>query len=323
MPITLEQSKAGMTDKVDQQVIDQFRRGSMLLDAMVFDNAVSPSTGGSTMIYGYVQLKTPATAAFRSLGSEYTPQEAVREQKSAALKIFGGASQVDRVIQSTSGLINELEFQLSEQVKGAVNLFHYSLINGDSSKNDKEFDGLHKLLTGSSTEYNGNGALDLSTSAKLDENYKTFLDMLDEFLCEFDGAPDMLLGNARLITKIRSAARRAGYLTHAEDAFGRPITGYNGIVLVDLGYYWNGTATQPTVPIYKEGETAGLTDLYAVCNGLDGFHGASPLGDKLIHTYLPDLEGPGAIKRVEVEMVAAAVLKNSRKAGVFRKIKVQ
>jgi hypothetical protein len=32
---------------------------------------------------------------------------------------------------------------------------------------------------------------------------------------------------------------------------------------------------------------------------------------------------PGAVKKVEVEMVAAVVLKNSRKAGVFRKLKVQ
>lgn len=274
------------------------------------------------MVYGYVQLKTPATASFRALGSEYTPKEAVREQKTAALKIFGGASQVDRVIQSTSGLIGELEFQLSEQIKGAVNLFHYSVISGDSSQNEDEFDGLDVMLTGSSTEYNTEKALDLSTSAQLDGNYKDFLDMLDEFLSEFDGAPDMLLGNAKLITRIRSAARRAGYLTHAEDAFGRTVTGYNGIPLIDLGYYWNGTATVPTVPIYEEG-TAGLTDLYAVCNGLDGFHGASPLGGKLIHTYLPDLSAPGALKKVEVEMVAAAVLKNSRKAGVFRKLKVQ
>ena len=67
----------------------------------------------------------------------------------------------------------------------------------------------------------------------------------------------------------------------------------------------------------------GLCDLYCVGIGLDGFHGASPVGDKLVSVYLPDLSSPGAIKKVEVEMVAAVVLKNSRKAGVFRKIKVQ
>ena len=52
-----------------------------------------------------------------------------------------------------------------------------------------EFDGLDKMLTGSSTEFNTGTALDLSTAALLDTNYKTVLDMLDEFLSEFDGTP--------------------------------------------------------------------------------------------------------------------------------------
>ncbi len=58
MPITLAQAKVGMANHVDQQVIDQFRRGSMLLEALTFDNSVSPGTGGSTLTYGYTQLKT-------------------------------------------------------------------------------------------------------------------------------------------------------------------------------------------------------------------------------------------------------------------------
>ena len=45
-------------------------------------------------------------------------------------------------------------------------------------------------------------------------------------------------------------------------------------------------------------------------------------GGKLINTYLPDLNKPGAVKDVEVEMVAAVVLKNTLKAGVFRNIQV-
>ena len=63
MAITLAQAKVGMADKVDQQVIDSFRRSSYLLDNLVFDNAVSPGTGGSTLSYGYIQLKTPSTAS--------------------------------------------------------------------------------------------------------------------------------------------------------------------------------------------------------------------------------------------------------------------
>ena len=32
MPVTLAQAKVGMADHIDQQVIDEFRRGSLLLD---------------------------------------------------------------------------------------------------------------------------------------------------------------------------------------------------------------------------------------------------------------------------------------------------
>lgn len=326
MPITLAEAKVGMADKVDQQIIDEFRRNSLLLDTLTFDDSVSPGTGGSTMTYGYVKLLTPATAGFRALNTEYTPQEAKRQKATADLKIFGGSAQLDRVIQSTSGAVNEMDFQLKEKVKGATNLFHYTTINGDATQEEDSFDGLDVMLTGSSTEYNTATPIDISTSAALDSNYKTLLDMLDEFLSEFDGNPGMLMGNSKLMTKIRSAARRAGYLTQSEDAFGRKVTGYNGIPLVDLGYYWNGSASVPTVPIYSgTGETppTGLTDLYAASFGLDGFHGVSPAGGKIINTYLPDMSQPGAVKKVEVEMVAAVVLKNSRKAGVFRNIKVQ
>lgn len=44
MAITLAEAKVGMADKVDQQVIDTFRRSSLLLDRLVFDNSISPGT---------------------------------------------------------------------------------------------------------------------------------------------------------------------------------------------------------------------------------------------------------------------------------------
>ena len=70
MPLTLEQSKVGLADYVDQQVIDEFRRDSFILDRLTFDNAVSPGTGGSTLTYGYLQLKTPSVAEGRKLNSD-------------------------------------------------------------------------------------------------------------------------------------------------------------------------------------------------------------------------------------------------------------
>lgn len=67
MPITLAEASVGRADKVSQEVIDTLRRGSMFMDELTFDDAVSPGTGGSTLTYGYVQLQTPSTAAGRAI----------------------------------------------------------------------------------------------------------------------------------------------------------------------------------------------------------------------------------------------------------------
>ena len=316
--ITLEQAKVGMSNKVDQNVVDEFRRGSLLLDRLVFDNAVSPGTGGSTLGYTYVRLKTPSTAGFRELNTDYANVEAIREPQTAQLKIFGGNFKLDRVIIDTSGAVNELGFQMQEKIKGATNLFHYTVINGDAVANPLEFDGLNSMLTGSSTEYNTGAAIDLSTAAALDSNHDEFLDMMNEFTSGLQGKPSMFLANSKLITKVKNVARRAGYYERIEDAFGRSVDAWDGIPLVDMEEYWDGTTTKSCVPII-----GGETSLYAVNIGIDGFHGVSPVGNNIIKTALPDLSAPGVLKLGDVEAVMAVVLKATRKAGVFRKIKVQ
>lgn len=328
MAVTLEQAKVGMADKVNQQVTDEFRRGSLLIDKMIFDDSVSPGTGGSTLTYGYTRLKTPSKAGFRDINDEYGKQEANREKHTVDLKIFGGAFSIDRVIAETSGAINEVDFQLKEKIKAARNLFHYTVINGDSATDEKAFDGLDKALLGSSTELGKDDFIDLSNSNALDENYKTFLDILDEFLSSLDGRPTMLLGNSKLMAKIRSVARRAGYLTQSEDSFGRKVTAYDDIPLMDMEYYVNESGVAvPTIGMFdrnlKGDSITGLTDLYAVRLGLDGFHGATVTGNNVIKTYLPNFKTPGAVKTGEVEMIAAVALKATRAAGVLRNIKIK
>lgn len=329
MVLTLAQAKIGMADKVDQQVIDTFRRESLLMDALVYDDAVSPGTGGSTLVYGYQQLKTPATSGFRALNSEYTANEAIKEAKTVKLAILGGSFQIDRVIQNTSAQTAETAFQLEQKIKGTRNEFHNAIINGSSAVNANSFDGLNKLLTGTSTEIGTAAVIDLTSMATQAAAF-AFLDNIDAFLSELDGRPTMLMGNTKLLNKIKSAARYAGYLTQSEDAFGRKIDAYDGIPLVDLGYYASvseGTAsTAAVVGVFNRTvgtAQTGLTDLYAVNVGLDGFHGVTPMGGVGISQYLPDFTQPGAVKTGEVEMVVGMALKNSRKAGVLRNIKVQ
>lgn len=317
MAITLEQAKVGMADKVDQQIVDMFRRSSLLLDRMTFDNAISPGTGGSTLVYGYTQLKTPSTAAVRAINTEYTPGEAIREEKTAKAVIMGGAFQVDRVIQSTSGAIDELVFQADEKVKAVSNFFTNAVINGTAATT---FDGLKTLLTGSSTEYTATA--DLTTSTNIDNNYQHFLDELDEFISGLDGGADMLIMNRKMLGKLRGIARRAGYFAASRDEFGRVVETYNGITLMDAGQYFNGTNSVDIVAdTAAASSTPGTSDIYAVKFGLDAFHGISPTGTKVVQTYMPNLAEPGAVKKGEVELVAGVALKNTLKAGRMKGIK--
>jgi len=320
--ITLAEAKVGMTDKVDQNVIDTFRRSSYLLDKLVFDNSISPGTGGSTLSYGYIQLKTPSTASVRTINSEYTPGEAKREEKNSKAIIMGGKFQIDRVLIGTSGAVDELGFQAEEKIKATSNEFHNLVINGNSASSGSgvvnTFDGLDKILTGTETEITS--AVDVSTSAKMDAGYNALLDEVDAFLTKLADKPTMLLMNEDLLTKMRSAARRAGYHKSERDEFGRVVEYYNDIPMVDVGKYYNGSTTQNVIP--TDGST-GKTDLYAVKIGLDAFHGISPTGSKVIQSFMPDLNAPGAVKDGEVELVAGVVLKNSTKAGVLRGIQVK
>ena len=323
--ITLQEAKVGMADKVDQKVVDTFRRSSLLLDKLVFDNAISPGTGGSTLTYGYIQLKTPSTAAVRQINSEYTAGEAKREEKTTKAVVMGGKFQIDRVLIGTAGAVDELAFQTEQKVKATANYFNNLVINGNKASSGtgvlNTFDGLDKLLTGTETEITS--TVDVSTEALMNANYNALLDEVDGFLSALDGKPSMLLMNNKMLAKMRSAARRAGYYSKSRDEFGRTVETYNDIPMYDMGKYYNGTNTVDIIPETAATTSAeGKTDIYAVTIGLDGFHGVSPTGSKVINSYMPDLSKPGAVKDGEVELVAGVALKNTNKAGVLRGIKI-
>lgn len=331
--VTLKDLQVGKSDKICQQVIDTFRRESQLMDAMEFDDCINPSFGGSNLTYGYTRTVVPSMAGFREINQEYEESTAKKEKVTTELKIFGGEYRIDRVIASASGLADEVAYQCEEKIKGTINLFHNTIINGDSAKDSKTFNGLNVILAGTSTELipsEGNGIIDLSTSSAMDANYKIVLDVMDEFLASLSGQPSFIMGNSKIITKLKGVARRAGYLTHSEDAFGKSVDGYNGTPFLNLGDYVTVTEDQekevPIIPIETRtiggNEIKGLTDIYAVVLGRNKFHGVSISGGDLIRSTPPDFSTSGAVKAGDVEMVATIALKDSRAAAVLRNIKV-
>lgn len=328
MHLTLNEMKVAMSDKVSKQVVDIFLRNSEILHLLPFDNCVSPQ-GGSTLTYSYVQKKLPSTAAFRALNTEYTAGHATLEKKTADLKIFGGSFDIDRVLKQAEGPYNNMAFQMKEKILAAISLFHYTLINGDATTNANEFDGLDKMLAGTTSEYGADAVIDVSTAAQLKANADQFYEALQNLIKETQA--DALLMNTRTISKIQTLARILGYKTESEEAFGKKVVTMDGCRFMDLGKHYTVSGSAATgndcvkAGISRTVGTAqtGLTDIYAVKFDVnDGFHAASLTGNGAIHQYLPDFNQPGAVKKGEVEMVAATVLKNTAHAGVLRNVKI-
>lgn len=313
MPVTLAQAKLNVQDDLQMGIIDEFAKSSFILNNIPFDDCVSPTGGGATLTYGYTRLITQPTAAFRAVNTEYTPGEVTKQRYTTDLKVFGGSYEIDRIIAGMGGIASEVALQSSQKVKAASALFSDTIINGNSSTNENCFDGLEVALTGSDTEVTC--GIDLSTSALVDTNYMAFLDALDEFLMGLDGTPSALMGNTKMIAKLRAIARRAGMYQTTKNDFGQQVEWYGNVPFVDLG-----AKPGSNDPIVATAD--GKTSLYAVRFGIDGFHAISMAGHPPVKIWLPDFKTAGAVKKGEVEMVAGCALKATKAAGVLRDIKV-
>ncbi len=327
MAITLAEAKVGMRDHIDIQLIDKFQRSSALMDMLTFDDAVAAGGSGSTFVYGYLQLSSPATAAVRAINSEYTSGEAKRVEKTAKCVVMGGSYMIDRAIANSSGAIDEVELQTNEKVTATKNYFHNLVINGTSATSGtgyvpNTFDGLKASLSGTDHEFTS--AVDLSTSALTTTNAQELLDELDALISSIDGDPDVMLMNTAMLNKVRSCARRAGYYTREENSLGMVTEYYGKVLMMDAGKYYDGSSSVDVIETSTPSTTAyGTTDIYVTCLGLDAFHGISLDGQKIATTHLPDFTTAGAVKEGDVEMIAGAVLKNTNKAAVLQGIAIK
>lgn len=316
MAVTLEESKKFTQDDLQMGVIDEFRKSSWLLDHLTFDDSVSPTGSGTTLTYSYTRLKTQPNANFREINTEYTPSEVEVQRHSVDLKIFGGAFEIDRVIANMGGIADQVELQMQQKIKAANALFNDTFINGDSATDALAFDGLDKAVTGSDTEFVLPTVLDMSSAAAIKENYVEFMFYLDKFLKKLDGKPSFIGGNTDFISVIQLCAKLAGKYQETKDDFGRPIEVYNGIPLIDFG-----TKAGTNEDVVATGED-GISSLYFGRLGLDGLHGVSEANTSPIKTWLPDFTTAGAVKKGEVEMLAAVALKASKAAGKMTNVKI-
>jgi HK97 family phage major capsid protein len=249
MALTKVEAAKLTQDLMVRGVIDTIVRDSPLFQVLPFMDVV-----GSAVTYN--REETNPAASFYEVGDTWSEATPTFTQVTAPLRIMGGDADIDRFLQQTYADPNDLEVEIiKKRAKAVAHLFGDAFYNGDSATNPKSFDGLTKVLSGTSQELSlgpNGGAL--------------ALDALDQMIDLIPGGrPDALLMSKRSRRKLSSLRRSSGNLLETTvDAFGRHVVMYDGIpVLADD----NVSDTQ------TQGSATQCSSIYAVRFGMEGVMG--------------------------------------------------
>lgn len=314
-------------------MVRRYQQLSLFMQLLPFDNSVVPSLsgGGRSLVYAYERDKSMRGAEFRDWYQDYTPDYQETEPVVTSLRPLGGAFEIDRVFVRADGSVSPntpgLQSFVNENVdalaRATVGLFANTALNGSKASNPLAFDGLSTILDGTTSEFSG-AALNVGEGAdkaayiRATTAMKRFVNRI-----RAQGLDPVILCNEDAALRLEVAGVELGYQDRKPSAFGQDITQFAGAPIIDLGARV-GTKGESAADYVIPTTDTGLTDIYIVGLGLNGFHGVTLEGDSGVVYYsnLGDTK-PGVTKRVECEMVGTVALKNTQAAFVLRDMRVQ
>lgn len=253
----LEAAKINPGEVLRNTIIEHFARSSDLLRVMPFIDV----QGGA---YVYNLEGSLPGVAFRGVNEGYTASAGILNPQTERLRIGGGELKVDNAILKMHG--NEVRSQHElRQVKAMSLTIGAKMINGDSTKDPREFDGLRTRIQGDQllNAGNTNGGNALSVSALRD-----LIDAVDN--------PTHLIMSKKMRNLLSAAATDTtigGYIAYDKDEFGRRIVMFDGLPIVVTDYDAEGKQIIDFNEVGAGGSTATATSIYCVNLGDEGVTG--------------------------------------------------
>lgn len=208
----LEASKLNSGEVKRSAIIEMFAEANDLLQYLPFMDVP-----GSSLAYN--QEGNLPGVAFRGYNEAYTGSTGVINPAVEVLRIAGGELDVDKAMIKTRGP-QVRSTQEAMKVKALALHIAGKMINGDSTSNPREFDGLRVRVTGNQLV----PALLSSPSS----NSPLSLEALDKAIDEVAG-PQYLVTSKAIRRKLTVAGRKeniGGEITYTQDNFGRQLTQY-------------------------------------------------------------------------------------------------
>lgn len=255
MALTLTEAAKLSNDIVLRGVIETIVKDSPVLQVLPFIDV-----NGNAVTYN--RENAMASASWFDVGDTWTESTPTFTQVTTSLKILGGDADVDQYLARTRSNVQDIEAAVIElKAKAVRDAFESAFIQGDTTANPKQFDGLAKLTTTGQTITAGTNGASLT------------LAMLDELIDKVrPGRPDLLIMSKRTRRSLTQLVRGSGvFLETRQNRFGMFQEFYAGIP-IGVSDYVPDNETQ--------GTNSDCSSVYAVQVGegrLAGLQGAGGL----------------------------------------------
>lgn len=256
--ITLfEASKLNPGEVLRNTIIEHFARSSDMLRATQFINVA----GGA---YRYNREGSLPGVAFRGIGEGYTASAGIMNPQTEALTISGGDLDVDKATLAFTSDDVRSQHEL-RQVKALSLTIGAKMINGDSTADPREFDGLR-------TRIQGDQLLDAGTT---DGGDPLSVSALRDLIDQVDDATHLIMSKKmrNLLTAAADDPAVGGYITKSVDEFGRRITEFDNLPILVVDYDALGAQIIDFNEVGVGGPTASATSIYCVNMGDEGVVG--------------------------------------------------
>jgi hypothetical protein len=250
MPLLVEEAAKLSVDQLERGIIEEIIDVDELF-------ALFPFVHVNGKAYDYIREATLSEGDFLDPYEDIKEGAATFEEVQAKLRILAGHVDLDNfLVETQSDTHDQLSVQLAAKAKGIGRQFRRTLVNGDSSVNRKEFDGIKKLVPAKQTLIAGADGAAVSFT------------MLDELRDAVKNGTDVLMMRKGTWRAIKALLRAMG----GNDAgsiivkdFGKPLPAFDGTPVIINDFM---TADE------VQGANSATCSIYALrLNEVDGIHG--------------------------------------------------
>ncbi|EOT3338762.1 major capsid protein, partial [Escherichia coli] len=215
MPLLREEAEKLSNNELEQGVIETIIDRDDLF-------AILPFMKINSKAYLYNREKTLSEATFIDVNDTITEGAATFEEKVAKLRILAGDVDVDKFLATTmADTNNQLAIQVRQKVKGLARAFRRNLIVGDSTTNNKAFDGIPRLM-------HADQKIDIAGASMTFSMFDELVDAVKDL-----GA-DCIMMRSEHLRAYRALLRtvNVGPSEIMMENFGRPMLCHNGVPFI-------------------------------------------------------------------------------------------